>query len=314
MGEAAGPAVRNKGDLRIAVRVWHGFDFDGGHDESKGVDAQGRLVDVPAHRHEVSLDYTRLELALEYTLARNWDLALHLPYDVKRQTAVVEPRQPASPDQLAAQQRNLNLHHRSETYRGLSDPLLMVVYRSTGLFPGNDLLRVGLGAALPTGRTEANPLVRAAAGREHLHIQFGNGTVDPLLELQARASFARRWGTGLLLATRWPAYASDKGFRGPRELTSTLDLRWRATPRLALQAEWTLLRESQAHWDGLPDPNSGLLVQSLSLGVHVRWPGGSLMSLSLRQPLSQRPLAGGNETFTQGPALLAQWTRSLGGS
>lgn len=311
MGAAAGPAVRQAGDVRVSLRLLRGFNFDGGHEETKGLTPDGQVFPVALHRHAVSLDFTRVELGLELTVAPHWDLLLRLPFDVKEQAARVEVVDATTAEHQVAADRNLNIHHRAETYRGPSDPSLLAAFRTRGLFRANDLFRIALGATVPLGRTEDDPFVLGDQGLEHLHIQFGSGTVDGLFELQTQVPLASRWAAGFLVSGRIPMYENNRGYRGARTFTSTLDLHWRLARRLSLQADVTLHHETHARWSGERDPNSGLTSSSGTLGLHFRLPRGGLLSLNVRQPLSQHALTDGSDTLDQGPTVLLGWSHSF---
>ena len=63
----------------------------------------------------------------------------------------------------------------------------MAGFKKRDLFKDGSILRLGMGLALPSGRTESDPWILGDSGKKHLHIQFGNGTVDPLLNLSPSA-------------------------------------------------------------------------------------------------------------------------------
>ncbi|HEX2123140.1 MAG TPA: hypothetical protein VHL59_16020, partial [Thermoanaerobaculia bacterium] len=73
----------------------------------------------------MSLDYLRLELGLQYTATANWDLIVRLPWEQKAQSSGIALVDPATPAEEAAMLRNMNVHHRDETYRGFGDAMLL---------------------------------------------------------------------------------------------------------------------------------------------------------------------------------------------
>jgi hypothetical protein len=100
-------------------------------------------------------------------------------------------------------------HHRNETLVGPADPWLM-------LHGGLDWLGISwtarVGITLPLGSTVPNPFILGDEGLPHEHIQFGDGTVDPLVGLTALRSF----GTFSLDAwtlERLPFYANGYGYQ-----------------------------------------------------------------------------------------------------
>src|SRR5688572_1763914 len=101
-----------------------------------------------------------------------------------------------------------DIHHRNETLDGLGDPwLLLHGARNSGPWT----LSARAGASLPLGRTEPNPFALGREGLPHQHIQFGTGTVDPMLGLGA----GRRFGaTTLQLGAlgRFPVATNGHGY------------------------------------------------------------------------------------------------------
>ncbi len=89
-------SVLDEGSFRFSLNTARGYGFEGGHPETKGLDSNGQVVSVPLHRHEVSLDYLRLELELEYAFKDSWVLALRVPYDIKDQKTEVGFIEPVS--------------------------------------------------------------------------------------------------------------------------------------------------------------------------------------------------------------------------
>ena len=181
-------------------------------------------------------------------MAERWDLVGRVPFDLKRQRASLSPVAPATESEREAMLRNMNLHHRNETYSGLSDLMILVANRRYDLLRPGDAFKVGFGVTLPTGRTEPNPYQLSAAGREHLHIQFGTGTVDPLLELNYRLPAGSVASVGAYVLARIPLYENDKAYRGPRELTSGLDVGYRVGSRAHLHGNLSYYRQGYAEW------------------------------------------------------------------
>jgi hypothetical protein len=105
-------------------------------------------------------------------------------------------------------------HHRNETLVGLADPWLM-------LHGGFDLLEISWtvrgGITLPLGSTVPNPFILGEEGIPHEHIQFGDGTVDPLLGVTALRSFGSFSLDAWFLA-RLPLYANGHGYRAGDQL------------------------------------------------------------------------------------------------
>jgi NAD(P)-dependent dehydrogenase (short-subunit alcohol dehydrogenase family) len=70
------------------------------------------------------------------------------------------------------------VHHRNETIAGIGDPWLLA---SAGTLLGRWIVQGRIGTSIPAGRAEPNPFALGEMGKPHQHIQFGNGTFDPLV-------------------------------------------------------------------------------------------------------------------------------------
>ena len=111
--QEAGAVSPETGSYRFTLNFLRGFDFEGGHDETKGQDLAGNEITVPLHRHDVSLDFTRIELEAEYTFKKNWSALLRVPYEIKEQEASIDLVTPATLAEQQAMDRRMNLHHSS---------------------------------------------------------------------------------------------------------------------------------------------------------------------------------------------------------
>lgn len=256
---------------------------------------------VPLYRHEVSLDFTRIELGLQYTLTPDWDLIARVPWERKKQHAGIAFIEPASAEERAAMQRDIDLHHRSATLRGAGDLMFLGRRRWSGW-------TLSAGVTVPTGRTIENPYEAGDRGEQHLHIQFGSGTFDPLLEASYSAQVTDRLRTGAYVSGRFPLYENDHGFRAAPDLSLGLHASWSATARVRLRAEGAVFGQGYGAWDGVRDENTGLVATSVSIGTTIAI-GRVNLSADVRQPVSQRTLTEG-DAFTQGPAFIV----SVGGN
>lgn len=290
------------GTLRFSLTTLYGSNFEGGHSSRRGTSADGSGLSVPLYRHKVSLDYGRVELGLQYTIARDWDLVGRIPWEQKDQRAAIAIVDAATSRQQEAMQRNLDLHHRSVTLRGVGDMMLLGRRRFSGICRDGDALSISGGASLPTGRTVENPYLLGEQGIQHVHIQFGTGTIDPLLEASYTVPIAARFSAGGYLAGRFPFYENNRTFRSPPDATLAAQLAHRATDRVQLRVESAIYAQGYGYWDGLRDENTGLLATSISTGATVQLHRFSL-SGDLRYPISQRTLNEG-DAFTQGPTVV----------
>jgi hypothetical protein len=173
-------------------------------------------------------------------------LSLRLPYDVKDQKVRYETLggQPYVPPYG-------DIHHRTETLRGFSDAQL------TAVFPLGPFL-VGGGLSIPLGDTVPNPIVLGREGKKHEHIQFGTGTVDPLVSLLWSQPLPKVGGLVVSVAAdaEIPLYENSHGFRAPATV------RWSVGPSLPLGTTGIALQlagqyQSIGRWNGEKDEGTG---------------------------------------------------------
>ena len=202
---------------------------------SRGTFRTTHEADPPPHLHHVSIGITHAEAVADYGLRDDVQLSLRLPYDVKAQrvrytTLDGAPFTPPYGD----------IHHRTETLRGISDPSLMLE-RSMRQWV------LGIGTTIPLGHTVDDPVRLGNLGLKHEHIQFGSGTFEPRLLAQ--------WSNARLFAraeATVPLYESAKGYKPPFVVA------WSAGPTFR---NVTLMLDGQhqtlAHWHGLTDEGTG---------------------------------------------------------
>lgn len=278
--------------------------------ESRGIDAGGSFVGVPWYRHDVSMDFTRVELDLDYMIWQrsrgegggrdSLNVQFRLPYDVKKQRSRIVLVDPATPTEIQDMQRFNDLHHRTETFTGLSDISLLLAYSKSGIFKEGDRLMAAIGTTIPVGETEENPFVAATLGIQHQHIQFGTGTVDPLAELYYTIPLGGKFSfTGYLLG-RFPLYVNSKGYKGPTEGTLDLEVQFEATEWLEIHGGIVGLYQDFAEWNGIEDVNSGMFSFNALAGVSMRREGWPTLRLDLMAPVVQETLSELGDTFEQG--------------
>lgn len=184
-----------------------------------------------------------------------------------------------------------DIHHRNETLLGPADPWLSVRGHLVGLDPR---LTAQLGVTLPLGRTEPNPFALGAQGLPHQHVQFGTGTFNPILGLEALRTAGpihlRAHAVALLpLLENRHGYRAGARIVGGLEGAFSLD-RWRLT------AGVHVFHEEPERWDGaiLQDGNLGRT--DLLLGAAAAYPLGEyLVGASLQVPVYQRLVQAGHE-------------------
>ena len=266
------------------------FDAQGGHLERKGLSPSGSVIDVPLHRHHITLNIFRVDLGLKYQLGSQWVLEANVPYESKTQEATIEEIDPASPADMEAIVRNRDIHHRNETYAGLADADITLGYQTVGFLRENDFLMGRIGTTIPFGRTEEDPWKLGNAGLKHLHIQFGTGTFNPIADLHYSVPIYKRLGANASIRGKLPLYENSKTYHGSRELTYTAGMSYRFSNWLSFRAGYMGFYQSFAYWAGEQDINSGLRFSMASLGASVVTPYNIPLSVTLMLPLSQETL------------------------
>ena len=289
--------------FRFSLYLLRGFDADGGHLETRGLSPTGDVIQVPLHRHRVSLDVVRFQLDVAYRLTADWDIALSLPYDIKDQDAFVDELAPVTLGEREAILRNRDIHHRDEVYRGFADARLLLSHRLSNLLRGDDRLMVSVGSSMPIGATEEDPFKLGDAGQKHLHIQFGTGTFDPLAALHYETPLSDALSLNASVHGHFPFYENGKTYRGPMEITETVGMRYQLGEWLALHANHLGLFQSYAYWDGIRDINSGLIFNALQIGVSPDPRFGVPIRLNATLPIQSRVLSDEGDAFEVGPLL-----------
>ena len=231
----------------------------------------------------MELDLARIELSLSYTFDKTWDAVVRVPWFSKAQTAETVFPHHTSDEARQAAVRLAYSHHRTASYEGLGDVELSGGWRKRGIFTDDDTFRFGLGVFLPSGDTEEDPLSAGDAGREHLHVQFGNGTIDPLLEGYYGLPLSDRLTLSVFGRGRFPLYQNDKGYHGSVEGTLAPRLTWQPHLRLTVFTGVSADYYGYADWDGRRDPNSGQVSLNASLGTG--WQVHDRLHVALTAPL-----------------------------
>ena len=276
------------------------FNAQGGHLETKGISSSGNVVDVPLHRHHVTLNIFRVDVGLKYQLSPQWVLEANFPYATKIQEATIEEIESLSRTELEAVKRNRDIHHRNETYTGPADMDILSGYSTQGLFIENDFFIGRIGTTIPIGKTEEDPWKLGDAGREHLHIQFGTGTFNPIADLHYSLPLYKGLNVHASLRGKFPFYENSKTYRGSREATYTAGLNYRFNDWLTFQASYLGSYQSYAYWAGELDINTGLRFGMASVGASVLTPYNVPLSVTLMLPLHQETLYDDTNAFLGG--------------
>ncbi|MCA1582907.1 MAG: hypothetical protein LC796_16270 [Acidobacteria bacterium] len=251
-------------------------------------------IAIPDHRHVVTLGLFHTELVADYGATSGVTASLRLPYDLKAQKV----RYTTLAGDLYAPPYG-DIHHRTETLRGVSDGQL------TALFALGGSLQAGVGLSLPLGRTEENPIELGREGKKHEHIQFGSGTVDPIVSLV----WSRPVGPVVLAASadaQLPLYRNSKGFKAP------LTVRYSVGPSLPLGSTGLALQyagqyQSIGRWNGEEDEGTGFHNGGVFLrATFLPWKGFRI-SPGVYREIYSKSLS--DESFRQGTTWSLTLTR-----
>jgi hypothetical protein len=294
---------------RLGLDVATSRGLEGGHPETEGLAENGSVIEVGEHAHRVEMDLTRFEFSLSRTFDDTWDAVLRVPYFIKDQTAETVFPKHLSEEEEAAAIRSGYAHHRTETYEGFSDLEITVGWRKRDLLLDGSVFRLSLGLTIPVGDTESDPLVAGDAGLEHLHVQFGNGTFDPLVDFYFGLPLNDRFAISLFGRGRFPLYENDEGYQGSVEGTLAPRLTWLPHKRWSFSAGLTGGYFSYAEWTNRRDPNSGQFALNTSLGMGVKLTDTVTCSLNALLPVYSRSFSG-EDTLDPAPtfSLSAGWT------
>jgi len=286
--------------FRVNVNMLVSPNAQGGHLESRGLSSTGEVVEAPLHRHHVALSTYRINVGLQYLLSDRWSLQATVPYAVREQEASIEWITPVSSEERQAILRSRDIHHRNETYTGFSDVDLFLGYRIRGFFKTDDVLSTRLGTTIPIGKTEENPWELGDAGIEHLHIQFGTGTFNPIANLQYNLPLYR--GLTITASARGmlPFYENSKTYRGSAELGWTVGFTYRLFDWFSFSGNYLGFYQSAAAWAGDRDINTGLRYSMAAFGMSLATLEGISVAANVMFPLTQETLYDGSDTIEFG--------------
>jgi hypothetical protein len=258
---------------------------------------------IPDHEHHVRLALFHSELDTAYGLRQGLALSLRLPYDVKDQhvrytTLDGQPFVPPYGD----------IHHRTETLRGISDGDMLVLWQPSTTHTSH--WRFGFGTTLPLGHTVPDPVRLGLEGKEHEHLQFGSGVFSPEAEIAWSRPIAKATASALLQATV-PLSTSEQGFRPPK------NFRWSIGPSFAIRGGSISLSaagqyQTIGRWHGAIDEGTGFSNGGLRLQLSLpAWRGLTFAPSIYRELYSHGLNTTEHETFSQGTTVALTIVRSF---
>ena len=217
------------------------------------------------------------------------DPEANIPYEAKVQESTIEEIEAVSQAEREAIIRNRDNHHRNKTYTGTNRHRYFAgVPDDEGFLMENDFLMGHIGTTVPFGKTEEDPWKLGDAGLEHLHIQFGTGTFNPIAAVHYSFPLYKGLGANASLRGKLPFYENSKTYRGSREITYTAGLNYRLNDWLSLQTGYLGFYQSYAYWAGALDINSGLRFSMASAGATLLTPYNIPLSVTLMPAFDPR--------------------------
>lgn len=236
--------------------------------------------DEPPQLHDQRFSLGELRARVEYGLTAQWGLELQLPMRLNA-TTVQFRRLDGTPVSLDY----VNIHHRDETLFGLGDPWVRARY-AFGL--GDVGLVARAGFSVPLGGTVENPFALGEAGAEHQHVQFGTGTVQPLLALEAERRWDGGWSVRAFGQAQLALVENRYGYRNGHRFAVGVAGEVPVVGALRLSAGADLANEQPERWDGRVQQDGNLGRTDVLVGGGLAYPVGRVqLGLTVRVPVYQ---------------------------
>jgi thiol-disulfide isomerase/thioredoxin len=229
----------------------------------------------PPQRHRTTLLATDLRLLGEYGLVPHLAVQAMLPVRIVGTTTRFTDLsgRPISLDYPS-------IHHRNETLVGLGDAQLL-------LHRGFSLAGLSIGAragvSIPLGTVHEDPYRLGEQGLPHEHIQFGTGTWDPVVALDASANLGT-YTLGAFAALQAPLYEGPRGYRAGARSTAGIAFSRPFGP-VSLRLTGQVLHERPERWHGrVPseDGNQGRTDLYVAPGATWNFSGDWMLSADVR--------------------------------
>lgn len=245
--------------------------------------------------HDLKITTGDVALTTSIGLARGIGVEALVPFRMNRERVTFRaldgsPYEPDPPD----------VHHANRTLLGFADPWLLA---HAGFRRGAWSWGARTGMSIPLGGTVEDPFALGTAGLPHEHIQFGTGTVNPIVAFGVARSFGA-WSISARGLGRFGVWRNEHGYRaGDQRLGSLVVASKLGLARWTFEAGSTVFREEAETWGGevqyegnlgrtdvYADARAGFMVnRGLSLGAELRVPLHShATGAQLDLPLSLR--------------------------
>ncbi len=230
-------------------------------------------------QHDQTIVWNETRLTAEYGFTEGFALTVMVPFRVVSSNT----RYLVGGEQVRLTHENI--HHRDETLTGFGDPWLLARLSWASEKWSAD---VRFGVTLPLGRTEEDPFELGDRGLPHEHIQFGTGTVSPVLGLEIYRVY-EKWRIGGWAIANPQLYANDHGYRpGDRLSAGLLAATGFGLDRWQFQVGAEMLGELPERWHGRArsdEGNSGRLDVLLSTGASVKIKDTVYLTAQVRVPV-----------------------------
>jgi hypothetical protein len=239
------------------------------------------MMPVPPEWHDLTLFFGELRLHAEYGITSwlsadlLWSLrVVHVGFVLEDAATRMPITPPYGPD----------IHHRTETLVGLTDPWLSLRAAKV-IGPWAFAFRLGL--TFPVGSTVPNPFELGREGKPHEHIQLGTGTVDPLVGVEVRRILRRFTLTAWMLA-KTSLYQGSNGYQAGSQLLGGVNLSsdlW--APKWWFMLGALVYNEQPERWSGITETEGNLGRTDLMLETSIsrRFARKWIVTLSARVPL-----------------------------
>jgi len=241
----------------------------------------GPHAHVQAATHDLDFILANFSLGLDYAFSTKGALSLQVP--LRRVDVVARFLDEAGGEMTGFE----SIHHRTETLQGLGDPELgytHLLLQPTARLPLTLLLTGGL--SLPLGGVVENPFELGREGKDHQHIFFGTGTVDPLLGV-ALAFNRVTWGAAGYARLRHALYSNHHDYNAGTEMTAGLSAgSGFGLEGLNLRASTEVFWQRPARWGDEVAKNSGRIDLIPGLSLSYAWKERLTVMAMLRRPIT----------------------------
>ena len=238
----------------------------------------------PRFLHDQDISPGEIRGTAEVGITRQLGFELQVPFRATRTTVrytdlAGRPYEPLDPD----------VHHRDETLVGIGDPWLLARW---GRSAAGLAVTARAGVSVPLGGTEEDPFALGAEGQRHQHIQFGNGTFDPLLMLDLSRTIASV-DLSAYAQAQLTLYENAKGFRAGNRYYVGAQAGTMLPARTTASLGLDLFTERPERWSGEIQQDGNLGRTELLGGISLSRPfGRSIVSLVVRIPVYRHIVEG----------------------